>query len=47
MHQCSYACLMGSLVGSATTVANRDIKQKSVGVAVNQHAPTGTGLPNR
>ena len=40
MHQWNWVCLMGSSVGSATTVANRDIKQQSVGVAVKYHTPT-------
>ena len=31
-------------MGSATTVANRDIKQQSVGVAVKHHAPTMLAL---
>ena len=34
-------------MGSAATVANRDRKQESVGVAVKYHAPTNDNLPNR
>ena len=40
MYQWNWECLIGSSVGSATTVANRDIKQQSVGVAVKYHALT-------
>ena len=40
MHQWNWVYLMRSSVGSATTMANRDIKQQSVGVAVKHHAPT-------
>ena len=43
----NWACHKGSSVGSATTVANRDTKQQSVGVAVKHHAPTDDILPNR
>ena len=37
----------GSSVGSATTVANRDTKLQSVGVAVKHHAPTEASCTNR
>ena len=43
----NWVCHKGSSVGSATTVANRDTKQQSVGVAVKHHAPTGDSFPNR
>ena len=43
----NWACYKGSSVGSATTVANRDTKQQSVGVAVKHHAPTNDSLPNK
>ena len=32
-------------MGSATTVANRDTKQQSVGVVVNHHTPTDNSFP--
>ena len=47
MHQWNWVCLMGSSVGSATTVASRDIKQQSVGVVVKHHAPTDTHPTSR
>ena len=47
MHQWSWECLTGSSVGSATTVANRNTKLQSVGVAVKHHAPTDNSLPSR
>ena len=34
-------------MGSATTVANRDTRQQSVGVVVKHHAPTDASLPSR
>ena len=34
-------------MGSVTTVANRDIRQQSVGVAVKHHAPTDAHLTSR
>ena len=34
-------------MGSATTVASRDIRQQSVGVAVKHHAPTSAHLTSR
>ena len=37
-----WVCVMGSSVGSATTVANRDTMQQSVVVVVKHHAPTDT-----
>ena len=40
MYQWNWVCFMGSSVGSATNVANRDIKEQSVGVVVKHHAPT-------
>ena len=40
MYLWSWVCLMGSSGGSATTMANRDTRQQSVGVAVKHHAPT-------
>ena len=40
MHQWNWVCLTGSSVGSATTVASRDTRLQSVGVAVKHHAPT-------
>ena len=43
----NWACYKGSSVGSATTVANRDTKQHSVGVAVKHHALTNDSLLNR
>ena len=47
MRQSSWVYLMGSSVGSATTVANRDTKQQSVGVAVKHHALTDTSPTSR
>ena len=47
MHQWNWVCLTGSSVGSATTVANRDIRQQSVGVAVKHHAPTNASPTSR
>ena len=41
------ACHKGSLVGSATTVENKNTKQQSIGVAVKHHAATDNSLPNR
>ena len=37
----------GSSVVSATTVASRDTRQQSVGVAVKHHAPTDASHTNR
>ena len=34
-------------MGSATTVANRDIRQQSVGVVVKHHAPSNASPTNR
>ena len=34
-------------MGSATTVANRDIKLQSIGVAVKHHAPTNDSHTSR
>ena len=34
-------------MGSATTVANRDIRQQSVGVVVKHHAPTDASPTSR
>ena len=47
MHQWNWVCLMGSSVGSATTVASRDTRLQSVGVVVKHHAPTNTHLISR
>ena len=47
MHQWNLVCLMGSSLGSVTTVASRDIKGQSVGVAVKHHAPTDACLTSR
>ena len=38
---------MGSSVGSAIPVVTMDIRQKSVGVAVKHHTPTGASLISR
>ena len=43
----NWVCHKGSSVGSATTVANRDTKLQSVGVAVKHHAPTDDSHTNR
>ena len=47
MHQWNWVCLTGSLVGSAKTVTNRDIKQQSVGVVVKNHPPTDASPTSR
>ena len=47
MRQWHWAYHKASAVGSATTVANRDTKQQSVGVAVKHHTPTDNNTPNR
>ena len=38
---------MGSSMGSAIPVVSMDIRQKSVGVVVKHHAPTGASLISR
>ena len=43
----TWVCHRESSVGSATTVANRDTKLQSVGVAVKHHAPTDDSHANR
>ena len=44
---CLCICHRGSLVGSATTVANRDTKLQSVAMAVKYHAPTDDSHTSR
>ena len=40
----NWAYHKGSLVGSATTVANRDTKLQSIGVVVKHHALTDNSI---
>ena len=47
MHRENWVYCMGSSVGSATTVASRDIRLQSIGVAVKHHAPTDAHLISR
>ena len=47
MHRWNLVCLTGSSLGSVTTVASRDIRQQSVGVAVKHHAPTDAHLTSK
>ena len=47
MHQWNLVCLTGSSLRSVTTVANRDIRQQSIGVVVKHHAPTSAHLTNK
>ena len=47
MHQWNLVCLMGSSVGSSTTVVSRDTRQQSVIVVVKHHAPTDALLTSR
>ena len=47
MRPWNWLYLTGNSVGSDTTVANRDIKQQSVGMAVKHHASTDTSPTSR
>ena len=47
MHQWNWVCLTGSSVGSAIIVANRDIRQQSIRIAVKHHALTNASPTSR
>ena len=47
MNQWNLVFVMGSSLGSVTIVANKDIKQQSVGVAVKHHALTDVYFTSR
>ena len=44
MNRWNLVYLIGSSLGNVTTVASRDIRQQSVGVAVKHRAPTNAHL---
>ena len=47
MHQWNLVCHTGSSVGNTTTVASRDMRLQSAGVAVKHHTPMGAHYSNR